>query len=45
MYRKVWGAGEAGARMGMTVLRDGKIVDVVIETADRYTLMRVSRPH
>ncbi len=45
MYRKVWGAGEAGARIGMTVLRDGKIVDVVIETADRYTLMRVSRPH
>ena len=45
MYRKVWGAGDAGTRVGMTVLRDGKIVDVVIETADRYTLMRVSRPH
>ena len=45
MYRRVWGAGEAGTRVGMTVLRDGKIVDVVIETADRYTLMRVSRPH
>ncbi len=45
MYRRVWSAGEAGTRVGMTVLRDGRIVDVVIETADRYTLMRVSRPH
>jgi len=45
MYRKVWGAGDAGTRVNMTVLRDGKIVDVIVETADRYTLMRVSRPH
>ncbi len=45
LYRKVWGAGEAGTKVGMTVLRDGKIVDVAVETADRYTLMRVSRPH
>lgn len=45
MYRKVWGAGDAGTRVSMTVLRDGKIVDIVVETADRYTLMRVSRPH
>ena len=26
----------------MIVLRDGKIIDVLMETADRYTLMRVS---
>ena len=45
MYRKVWSAGDAGTKISMTVLRDGKIMDVVIETADRYTLMRVSRPH
>ena len=45
MYRKIWSAGDAGTKIGMTVLRDGKIIDVVIETADRYTLMRVSRPH
>ena len=45
MYRKVWSAGDAGTKIRMTVLRDGKIMDVVIETADRYTLMRVSRPH
>ncbi|MCY4498090.1 MAG: S1C family serine protease [Rhodospirillaceae bacterium] len=45
MYRKVWSAGDAGTKVSMTVLRDGKIMDVVIETADRYTLMRVSRPH
>lgn len=45
MYRKIWSAGDAGTKISMTVLRDGKIIDVVIETADRYTLMRVSRPH
>ena len=45
MYRRVWSAGKAGTKVGMTVLRDGKVVDVVVETADRYTLMRVSRPH
>ncbi len=45
MYRKIWSAGDAGTKINMTVLRDGKIIDVVIETADRYTLMRVSRPH
>ena len=27
----------------MIVLRDGKIIDVLMETADRYTLLLVSR--
>ena len=45
MYRKIWSTGDAGKKISMTVLRDSKIIDVVIETADRYTLMRVSRPH
>ncbi len=45
MYRKIWSTGDAGTKISMTVLRDGKVIDVVIETADRYTLMRVSRPH
>ena len=45
MYRRVWASGDAGASVRMTVLRDGKIVDVVVESADRYTMMRVSRPH
>ena len=45
MYRKVWGAGEAGTRISMTVQRNGKIIDLAIEATDRYKLMRVSRPH
>ena len=43
MHRKIWSAGDAGTKVSMIVLRDGKIIDVLMETADRYTLMRVSR--
>ena len=45
MHRKIWSAGDAGTKVSMTVLHDGKITDVRIETVDRYTLMPVSKPH
>jgi S1-C subfamily serine protease len=44
-YRTVWSAGAPGTRVTFTIAREGKLKDIVVTTIDRYSLMRISRPH
>lgn len=40
-YRKIWGVGDAGALVPLTVLKGDKIRDIKILSADRYKEQRV----
>lgn len=45
MYRSMWGLGPAGTRITLTIVRDGKMGEIAVESADRYALLRQSRTH
>lgn len=41
-YRKVWALGDAGVKIPLTVLRGAGTQQVTVETADRYTWLRLN---
>lgn len=40
VFRRVWSRGAAGVAVGMSVLRDGRMVDLTIRTASRYDFLK-----
>ncbi len=40
-FRKVWAQGDAGTEIRMSVLRQGKVHEVVIESIDRYDWLKL----
>ena len=40
LYRKLWGSGDAGVPVDLTVLRDQKVIEVSVMTVDRAHVMR-----
>jgi S1-C subfamily serine protease len=40
LFRGIWSRGQAGVKIPMTVLRDGKAVDVTVPSGDRQTYMK-----
>jgi S1-C subfamily serine protease len=45
LFRKIWSMGDAGVDVPMTLLRDGKTVDVVVKSADRNSFLKSPRLH
>lgn len=45
LYRKLWGSGEAGVPVDLTLLRDQKVIEVSIVTVDRKKVMRSPSAH
>ena len=44
-YRTIWAAGEPGAEIRLTVLRDDDVLAVRVRSGDRYTYLRLPRRH
>ena len=40
LYRKLWGSGDAGVPVDLTVLRDQRVIEVSVMTVDRANVMR-----
>jgi S1-C subfamily serine protease len=40
LYRRIWQRGAAGAAIPITLLRDGKLVNVTVESVDRSELLK-----
>ena len=40
-YRTLWAQGDAGVNVTLTVLREGELLDVTVESADRYSWYRI----
>jgi S1-C subfamily serine protease len=45
LWRRVWSAGTAGARVRMTVQRDDDLLHVTVHSADRASFLRAPRLH
>jgi S1-C subfamily serine protease len=45
LFRKIWSVGDAGADVPLTLLRDGKTVEVVVRSADRHSFLKSPRLH
>ncbi len=45
LWRRIWSAGTAGARVRMTVSRDGGLLNVTVHSADRASFLRSPRLH
>ena len=45
LFRKIWSMGSAGVDVPLTVLRDGKTVDVTVKSADRNSFLKSPRLH
>lgn len=44
-YRTIWAAGEAGEEIRLTVLRDDDVLSVRVRSGDRYSYLKLPRPH
>ena len=44
-YRTIWAAGEPGAEIRLTVLRDDDVISVRVRSGDRYGYLKLPRPH
>ena len=45
LFRKIWSMGDAGVDVPLTLLRDGKTVEVVVKSADRNSFLKTPRLH
>ena len=45
LYRKLWGSGEAGVPVDLTLLRDQKVIEVSVITVDRRKIMQSPSTH
>ncbi len=45
LFRKIWSMGDAGVDVPLTLLRDGKTVEVVVKSADRHSFLKSPRLH
>jgi len=44
-YRRVWSLGEAGVEVPLSIFRDGRAVELRVESADRSRFLRAPRVH
>ena len=42
LFRQVWALGDAGVTVPITVLREGKLVEIQINSGDRYSWLRLN---
>ncbi len=45
LFRKIWSTGDAGVDVPLTLLRDGKTLEVVVRSADRHSFLKTPRLH
>ncbi len=45
LYRTVWSLGPAGAEVPLTVLREGRLRDIAVESRDRHDYLRLDRSY
>lgn len=45
LFRKIWAMGTAGVDVPVTLSRNGRIVDVIVRSGDRNTLLKAPRLH
>jgi S1-C subfamily serine protease len=45
LWRRVWSAGTAGARVRMTVAREDELFQVALTSVDRASMLRTPRLH
>jgi S1-C subfamily serine protease len=45
LWRRVWSAGTAGARVRMSIGRDDDLLHVTVHSADRTSFLRAPRLH
>ena len=45
LYTAIWGLGDAGVAVPMTLVRDGDAKEVAVRSVDRYAFFRLPRPH
>ena len=43
-YRKVWALGSAGVRVPISILRETEIMDVTLDSIDRYQILKPVAP-
>ncbi|MDE0334516.1 MAG: S1C family serine protease [Defluviicoccus sp.] len=44
-YRTIWSAGESGTEIRLTVLRDDDVLSIRVRSGDRYSYLKLPRPH
>ena len=44
-YRTIWAAGEPGEEIRLTVLRDDDVLSIRVRSGDRYSYLKLPRPH
>jgi S1-C subfamily serine protease len=44
-YRRLWGLGEAGVSVPLTVFHDGEVIDVLLESSDRNRYLKTPALH
>jgi len=44
-YKRLWGLGTAGVEAPLTIMRDGRKLDVTVKTADRGRMSSAPRLH
>jgi S1-C subfamily serine protease len=45
LYRRVWALGAPGVDVTLTVVRDGGLREIVVQSADRYDFLRLKRTY
>jgi S1-C subfamily serine protease len=45
LWHQVWGSGRAGAKVKFKMLRDNRILELLIESADRSSILKAPRLH
>lgn len=45
LFRKIWSMGHAGADVPLTLVRDGRSLDIVVKSADRNAFLKTPRMH
>jgi S1-C subfamily serine protease len=45
LFRKIWSMGHVGADVPLTLMRDGRSLDIVVKSADRNTFLKTPRMH
>jgi S1-C subfamily serine protease len=45
LFRKIWAQGEAGVEVPLTLLRDGRMLDVMVKSGDRQSFLKAPRLH
>ena len=41
-YRRVWAQGDVGAQVAITILRGSKLMNIAIESENRYEWLRLN---